>query len=76
MATDSEGEANMEERIKIEGMSCQHCVAAVLSALESMGGLREIDVDLEKGEAGFIRGEEVTLAQVEDAVRAAGYEVK
>ena len=66
----------MEERIKIEGMSCQHCVAAVRSALESMGGLKEIDVDLEKGEAGFIRGEGVTLEQVAEAVRSAGYEVK
>jgi len=38
--------------IKIEGMSCQHCVKAVEQALAGVNGVeRVVDVDLDAGEA-------------------------
>ncbi len=64
-----------EERIKIQGMSCQHCVGAVKKALDSVGDLRDVLVDLEKGDASFTRPEDVSLERVKRAVEQAGYRV-
>lgn len=33
----------------IEGMSCQHCVKAVKTAIESVSGVQSVTVDLESG---------------------------
>jgi len=37
--------------LKIEGMSCQHCVSAVRNALMSVPGVTKAEVDLAKGSA-------------------------
>ncbi len=37
------------EKIKVQGMSCQHCVMAVTKALGGIDGIRDVKVDLEKG---------------------------
>lgn len=37
--------------LKIEGMSCGHCVRAVTEALEAVDGVRAAKVDLEAGRA-------------------------
>lgn len=42
----------MEERkLRIEGMSCEHCVQTVKKALEGVPGVLEAQVSLEGGEA-------------------------
>jgi len=39
-------------RLKVEGMTCQHCVKAVREALSSVPGVEKVaDVDLDSGEA-------------------------
>ena len=44
----SEGGLNItQETIRVEGMSCGHCVMAVKKAIESLEGVREADVSLE-----------------------------
>lgn len=42
------------ETMKVSGMSCQHCVAAVTKALEGLEGLKEVHVDLAAGEVSFV----------------------
>jgi copper chaperone len=37
--------------LKIEGMSCGHCVRAVTDALKRTAGVQRADVDLEMGRA-------------------------
>lgn len=66
----------MESTIKIGGMSCQHCVAAVKKALEGVKGVSRVEVDLEKGEARFHMEEGGSMEQVRKAVEEAGYQVK
>lgn len=39
----------MKETIKIEGMKCMHCVAAVKGALEAIDGVSGVEVILEDG---------------------------
>ncbi|MBW1766548.1 MAG: heavy-metal-associated domain-containing protein, partial [Deltaproteobacteria bacterium] len=39
--------------IKINGMSCNHCVMAVTRALNEIDGVKDVKVDLSKGKAAF-----------------------
>lgn len=38
-------------KLKVQGMSCGHCVEAVTRALEGVDGVRRADVDLDAGRA-------------------------
>ncbi len=56
--------------IKIEGMMCQHCVARVTKALESVEGTSDVKVDLDGGKATLnapLGSEESLKKAVEDA---------
>ncbi|MET0065962.1 MAG: heavy metal translocating P-type ATPase [Candidatus Thiodiazotropha sp.] len=57
-------------RLVIEGMSCQHCVAAVTRAVSALPGVQEIHVDLQAGSAEVTGGE---AQQLIDAIEEAGY---
>ena len=61
--------------IKIKGMSCNHCVKAVTEALNEIDGIRDIKVDLAKGEATFDEVRPVHLETVREKIKKAGYEV-
>mgnify|MGYP000845345603 CR=1 FL=1 len=61
--------------IKIKGMSCNHCVMAVTKALSGIEGLKDVKVDLSKGEATFGNDQSVDLKVIKSAVEKAGYEV-
>lgn len=37
--------------IKIQGMTCNHCVMRVAKALKAVPGVQDAQVDLQKGEA-------------------------
>ena len=58
-------------RLKITGMTCNHCVASVKKALESVAGVESVEVILEPGSAS-INGNADTDALIA-AVKAAGY---
>ncbi len=62
--------------IKVEGMSCQHCVAAVTRAVKAIPGVDDVAVDLGSGLV-TVRGGAgaVSRRQVVDAIEAAGYSV-
>lgn len=61
------------EKIKIQGMSCQHCVMSVTKALGAVPGLKNLKVDLTKGEATFENTQSVSRATIRQAVEDAGY---
>lgn len=61
------------EKVKIQGMSCQHCVAAVTQALNKIGGLKEVKVDLEKGEASFENEGQVSREKISHGIAEAGF---
>ena len=63
----------MITRARVEGMTCQHCVRAVFTALGAVEGVSRADVGI-----GTIEVEHdgtVTLEQLRDAVAVAGYAV-
>ena len=62
-------------RLKIDGMSCGHCVSAVRRALAAVPGVREvIEVNLERGVA-QVEGE-VEPRRLIEAVEAEGYSAR
>ncbi len=63
------------ETIKIQGMTCQHCVMSVTKALGKLSGLKNLKVDLVKGEATFENTQNISRASIRQAVEDAGYKV-
>lgn len=63
-----------EAKIKIEGMSCQHCVMAVKKALGGVPGILESDVQI--GSAVVKYDESKTKKEdIETKIENAGYKV-
>jgi len=61
--------------VKIKGMSCNHCVMAVQKALSAIEGVKNVNVDLQKGEATFDETTPVDMNTLREAVAKAGYQV-
>ena len=76
--TSAEAVENKEEMnmytMKIEGMMCPHCQAAVTKALNGIEGVKA-EVDLEKKEAYVEAADSVSKEELTKAVVNAGYEV-
>ena len=64
----------MTKTIAIEGMHCQHCVAAVNAALEAVSGVTSVKVSLEKNNA-VVEGEGLDDAALKAAVEDTGFDV-
>jgi len=62
--------------VKIKGMRCGHCVAAVTSALNAIPGISGVSISLEAGEASFNQDRETPLAEIKKAITAIGFEVE
>ena len=72
-AVENKEEMNMYT-MKIEGMMCPHCQAAVTKALNGIEGVKA-EVDLEKKEAYVEAADSVSKEELTKAVVNAGYEV-
>lgn len=64
-----------QRTIEVSGMSCNGCEQSVETALESVEGVDRADADHEGATVEVIADESVSDADLEDAVREAGYEV-
>jgi copper chaperone len=56
----------------VEGMSCEHCVAAVTSEVGELPGVSSVEVNLDSGTV-IVRGGNIDDAAVRVAVEEAGY---
>ena len=65
----------MQKTMKIEGMMCPHCEAAVKKALEALEGVEAADVSHEAGTAVVSMSAEVADAALKEAVEARDYKV-
>ncbi|MEQ8200050.1 MAG: copper chaperone CopZ [Syntrophomonadaceae bacterium] len=68
--------AQQIETLKVEGMSCMHCVNAVKNSVGSLPGINKVEVDLmgKKVEVDFDSAR-VNLGQIKAKIEDAGYEV-
>jgi copper ion binding protein len=65
----------MKRIIKIEGMSCQHCVNHVKSALEEIEGISNVFVNLDTNSASVDFEGHIEYKVLEDAISEVGYKV-
>lgn len=64
----------MQKTIKVEGMSCQHCVKRVKNALEVIKGIKSLDVSI--GEVTLQFDDSlVDETVIKNAILNAGYKV-
>ncbi len=61
-------------QLKVSGMTCGHCVAAVGQAVRAVAGAKDVKVDLEHGEV-TIDGNPDPAA-VRAAIESEGYQVQ
>ncbi len=57
----------------VEGMSCQHCVAAVKEEVGKVAGVSDVQVDLDTGLVTITADDSVDAPTVAAAVDEAGY---
>jgi copper chaperone len=64
-----------EITIRIDGMSCQHCVMRVKRALEGLAGVSDLSVEVGSTKVTFDESK-IQQADIENAVIKAGYKIK
>jgi copper chaperone len=64
----------MKKTLKVEGMSCNHCVTHVKNALTEIPGVEMVEVSLSDKSA-VVTGAALDDAAMKAAVAEAGYEV-
>ena len=64
----------MIKEIKIEGMHCPNCVAAVKRELEALEGVSKVDVSLEEAQA-IVEAEGVSDNALQAAIEDIGFDV-
>jgi copper chaperone len=62
--------------LQVNGMSCEHCVAAVKKAATSISGVSKADVDLKSGKVSLeYDSAKAALSAIKAAIEEQGYEV-
>jgi copper chaperone len=61
--------------IKVKGMSCGHCVSAVTKAMQSLPGVRQVQVDLASGRVSYDSANPIPPEDLARVIKTAGYEV-
>jgi len=66
--------SRMITTVTVDGMTCQHCVRAVFTALAAVPGIDRAEVSI--GSAVVEHDGTVTVEQLRDAIAVAGYVVR
>ncbi|HEX4978427.1 MAG TPA: copper ion binding protein [Acidimicrobiales bacterium] len=61
--------------IQVKGMTCGHCVQAVSAEISKIGGVTDVDVDLDSGSVTVASDTPVEVSALRAAVDEAGYEL-
>lgn len=66
----------MNETLKVEGMSCAHCVNAVESSVGELQGVSSVKVDLENGKVDVnFDDSKTSLGAIKETIEDQGYDV-
>ncbi|WP_226683765.1 copper chaperone CopZ [Sutcliffiella horikoshii] len=62
--------------LKVNGMSCGHCVKAVEGSVGELEGVNSVKVDLSSGTVAVeYKSEQVTVDKIKETIDEEGYEV-
>jgi copper ion binding protein len=64
--------SDAEQTYDVDGMSCEHCVAAVTAGVGELAGVSAVEVDLAGGTV-LVRGSDINGDAVKAAIEEAGY---
>ena len=65
-----------QEALKVDGMTCQHCVQTITDTLGKIAGTSTVTVDLDKKEVQVDYNEEETnLQEISDKIVEVGFEL-
>lgn len=68
--------AKTHVQLNVEGMSCNHCVSAVETALKGLTGVQAVTVDLQAKQVDVdFDNASVTVDQMKAEIEEAGYDV-
>ena len=63
--------------LKVEGMSCGHCVKAVESSVGELNGIESVKVNLDEAEVAVsFNDTQVSLEQIKETIEEQGYDVE
>lgn len=62
--------------VTVKGMSCNHCRMSVTKAVAAVPGVKDVDVNLERGEAAWTEAAPVDVEAVKEAIRKTGFDVE
>ena len=66
----------MQKSLRVEGMTCQHCVQIISDSLNNRAGIEKVDVNIDKKEVKVEYDEEkIELDHIFSEVSALGFEI-
>jgi len=65
----------MKETLKVEGMSCNHCVNSIETSVGELTGVSAVKVDLGNNEVLVEFDNTTTFAQIKETIEDQGYEL-
>jgi len=65
----------MKEVLKVEGMSCGHCVKSIESSVGELQGVSAVSVDLANKEVTVEFDNDTTIAQIKETIEDQGYDL-
>lgn len=65
----------MKTEVKIDGMHCEHCVAAAEKALLGLGNIKKVKVSLKKGMATIHSEKPLDNEAIKNSIAEAGFTV-
>ncbi len=66
----------MEQSIlKVDGMSCEHCVKAITNAVGALPNVSQVSVDLKTKTVTVQHGAELSLEKIKSEIEDQGYDI-
>lgn len=64
---------DVEMKVRVEGLNCGHCEAAVSKAIQEIDGVKDVKASHEKQEVVISSNTEISREAVKEAIEKAGY---
>lgn len=66
----------MTETLKVQGMSCNHCVNSIEGSVGNLKGVSSVKVELKSGDVTVeFDNEAITLDQIKETIEEQGYDI-
>ncbi|TQR20774.1 copper chaperone CopZ [Psychrobacillus vulpis] len=66
----------MKDTLKVQGMSCNHCVNSIEGSVGELAGVSTVKVDLAAGEVVVdFDNEKTSLEQIKETIEEQGYDI-